>query len=264
MILAVDGTNLAHRAWHAVGANTQAATELVNNWLYRAAKVAQAGEAVVCFDGANAGSWRYELLPGYKSGRSVKPPAFTDYVNKLPQHVEGYGWTVFTSPDHEADDALAAVVSVNRGINEVTVCTGDKDAYSLAVSALLIKPGQWELLDEQKVQELAGVNLSRYDFYCAVKGDASDKIPGVQGLGPKAAAALAGEFASAQEFATDLLGDASRVVNALGAPATKRLLARKDEVAHSVLLCASVIATREPDNVTHGPVPPWHWPAAHN
>ena len=249
-VLAVDGTNLAHRAWHASRENGTAAQGYVDSWIARSVEQTGSTEVVVAFDGSSAGHWRYKILPTYKAGRKSKSPEFTAYLLALPDYLAERGWCVFTPEFFEADDVLAAVAHTRT---DVVLVTGDRDSLALAPYARLLAPGSWELSDKADVHAKLGFSPDRYSFYSSIKGDSSDKIPGVRGLGPKAANSLVEVFSSVDEFLADLASGGELTAQALGDSAAKRLVGRLDEVSTQAKLSESVIAFRHPEDVPYGP-----------
>lgn len=247
-VLAVDGTNLAHRAWHAARESGPAATNMVGNWIARSCDQVSAAEVVVAFDGDRAGHWRYEILPTYKSGRKEKSEEFKAYLANLPKALAEAGWCVFTPSEFEADDVLAAVAHQR---SDVVLLSGDRDSLALSCEADILTPGTWVRLDAAAIEQKLGFSPARYPFYASVKGDSSDKIPGVKGLGEKAAKSLVMYFSCVEDFLSDLAGGGELTAQALSPAAAKRLSGKYDEVASQARLSEAVISFRRPEGVPY-------------
>jgi DNA polymerase-1 len=166
-LLAVDGDNLAHRAYHALpssikGGDGKPANMIVGfaNMLIRAWEAEEPRTVFVAFDTLTVPTYRHELLPEYQSGRDF-PRDLTDQLDRLPDLVEALGFPWAKEAGYEADDFLAA-----------------------AVASELQRVGPAE------VRERYGVEPEQVPDFIALRGDPSDRIPGAPGVGPGRAAAI--------------------------------------------------------------------------
>jgi len=201
-LLAVDGDNLAHRAYHALpssikGGDGRPANMIVGfaNMLIRAWEAEQPRTIFVAFDTISEPTYRHELLPEYQSGRDF-PRDLTDQLDRLPELVEALGFPWGKHAGYEADDFLAAAVaSEEKRKGETLVLTNDRDLFQLVSPRTTIlhpKRGVSELqrVGPSEVRERYGVEPEQVPDFIALRGDPSDRIPGAPGVGPGRAAAI--------------------------------------------------------------------------
>ena len=138
-LLAVDGDNLAHRAYHALpssikGGDGKPANMIVGfaNMLIRAWEAEEPRTVFVAFDTLTVPTYRHELLSEYQSGRDF-PRDLTDQLDRLPELVEALGFPWGKEAGFEADDLLAAAVaSEEKRKGSTLVLTNDRDLFQLA------------------------------------------------------------------------------------------------------------------------------------
>ena len=201
-LLAVDGDNLAHRAYHALpssirGGDGKPANMIVGfaNMLIRAWEAEQPRTVFVAFDTLTVPTYRHELLPTYQSGREF-PRDLTDQLDRLPELVGSLGFPWGKEAGYEADDFLAAAVtSEENKKGKALVLTNDRDLFQLASPRTTIlhpKRGVSELqrVGPAEVRERYGVEPAQVPDFIALRGDPSDRIPGAPGVGPGRAAAI--------------------------------------------------------------------------
>lgn len=147
---------------------------------------------------------RMKLAPQYKANRPPMPEDLKAQLPAIRELIAASGWSIVEYDGYEADDLLAAI-AVKFADRRVFIVSGDKD-----ISQVI--DGRVEMLVPDKdgsglirrgvkeVEEKFGVPPSRIVDYLALIGDSSDNIPGVNGVGPKTAAALIAEFGSAIEL----------------------------------------------------------------
>lgn len=143
---------------------------------------------------------RKEILPTYKAGRKTPPQDFFDQIPILYEMCEAFGWPLYEADDYEADDIMGtfAVLAAAEGI-ETCLVTSDLDMLQLVnplVHVYAMKKGlaNIELYDPEHFEEKYGIEVERFVDYKALVGDSSDNIPGVPGVGPKAASTLLAEY----------------------------------------------------------------------
>lgn len=155
----------------------------------------QPSMAACCFD-AGAKTFRHELYPAYKANRGAPPEELVPQFDLCRELVEKMGFATVMTPGFEADDLIATLTTRLREKNhEVVIVTGDKDLAQLlepGVRIYNLAKGEW--WDEAGVPDRMGVRATQIIDYLALTGDAVDNIPGVRGVGPKAATALLAEF----------------------------------------------------------------------
>ncbi|MGH3042690.1 MAG: 5'-3' exonuclease [Gaiellaceae bacterium] len=207
-LLAIDGDNLAHRAYHALpssikdGAGNQA-NMLVGfaNMIARAWEDESPRTVFVGFDSIGAPTYRHELLREYQSGRDF-PPVLTSQLDRLPDLVGSLGFPWAKADGYEADDFLGAAVAAEEAREgETLVLTNDRDLFQLASPQTTILRPRTGLKDLQRVgpdevQEIYGVPPALVPDFVALRGDPSDKIPGAKGIGPGRAAGILAKYGS--------------------------------------------------------------------
>lgn len=238
ILLAVDGNSLLHRSFHA-----QASTGLRDAagrpmWAVRGllsqlvAAVDRIGpEAVVVGFDDPASSIRRERWPQYKATRTDKLPTLVDQLALAVEVLRDMGVAVVVPAGLEADDVLASVARVAPAHGARTVIvTSDRDSFALiddTTSVLRIINGGVEaspLLTPERLVTMLGIAPQQYRDYAALRGDASDNLPGVRGIGPKTAAKLLSALGGARAAFEDLeLAGGERVRAAVGDGAVRRL-----------------------------------------
>jgi DNA polymerase-1 len=201
-LLAVDGDNLAHRAWHALpksikGGDGNPGNVIVGflNMLISVWEAEKPRTVFVAFDTVGEPTYRNELLPQYQAGRDF-PFGLTNQLDRLPELVEALGFAQAKGVGYEADDFLAAAVAAEESTGGKTlVLTTDRDLFQLASpKTTVLRPtrGVSELarVGPAEVREIYGVEPSQVPDFVALRGDPSDKIPGAPGVGPGRAAAI--------------------------------------------------------------------------
>ena len=221
-LLVVDGDNFAYRSYHALpktirrsGGRGGGAILGFANYLLRFYETERPRAVLVGWDTLDAPTYRHDALAEYQSGREVDAD-LREQLDDLPQFVVAFGFAVAKAPGYEADDFLAAAVrrEERRG-GTVLVATGDRDAFQLASElTTIIQPvraGEVARIGPAEVRARYGVEPAQVPDFIALRGDASDRIPGARGVGPRTAADLlrryrtleailaAGRFASQAE-----------------------------------------------------------------
>src|SRR6188472_838102 len=236
-VLAVDGNSLLHRAFHASARTMYRTPDGAQGWAVRGL-LSQLVSAVdrVCADAVVVGfddrgnSSRKKRWPSYKAQRAPKPESLERQLDLAVQVLRDLGVAVVVPEGLEADDVLASVAAQAPTMGARTVvATSDRDSFSLIdehTRMLRILNGGVDaspLLDAQRLTMVTGVRPDQYLDYAALRGDASDNLPGVAGIGPKTAARLLAEFGSAEAAFDDATGDGARCVRVLGRSTTRKL-----------------------------------------
>jgi DNA polymerase-1 len=144
-------------------------------------------------------SKRKEIFPEYKAGRTRPPDDFFAQIPLLHELLESFGWPVIELDHYEADDIIGTIsVEATKKDIETYVISGDYDMMQLLsthTSVYINKKGSDMMrFTETEFEEKYGVKLAQFVDYKALVGDSSDNIPGVKGIGPKAAQTLLGEY----------------------------------------------------------------------
>lgn len=195
-LLIIDALNLIRRI-HAVQGAPCTATCL--NALQHLISHSQATHAVAVFDeNDRQKSWRHQLLPDYKAGRSEMPAALCQEMPKIKQAFTAIGVKCWHSPGNEADD-LAATLANKISLNghQVTIVSTDKGYCQLLSANIQIRDyfqKRWQ--DLPFIQQTFGVEPQQLTDFWGLAGISSSKIPGIPGVGAKTAASLLNQFGS--------------------------------------------------------------------
>jgi len=138
---------------------------------------------------------RKEIYPEYKAGRTRPPDDFFAQIPLLHDLLESFGWPVIELDQYEADDIIGTIsVEATKKDIETYIVSGDYDMMQLLskhTSVYINKKGSDMMrFTETEFEDKYGVKLSQFVDYKALVGDSSDNIPGVRGIGPKAAQTL--------------------------------------------------------------------------
>ena len=207
-LLLIDGHSLAYRAFYALPEEMRTASGQVTNAVYGFTSMLinllrdHAPQRVaVAFD-LPGGTFRHERLDSYKANRSKPPEIFREQLGLLREVLGVLGVRTVEAPGFEADDVLATLASQAdaQGL-DVAIVTGDRDAFQLVamqrVTVLYPRRGisDHDVYDDAAVRKRTGVAPADYVAYAALRGDPSDNLPGVPGVGEKTAARLINAFA---------------------------------------------------------------------
>jgi 5'-3' exonuclease len=188
---------------------------------------------VACLDLDWRPAFRTALVPSYKAhrvaptGGETIPDALSPQVPVLLEVLEAIGLAVAGSPGFEADDVVATLAA--RESAPVEIVTGDRDLMALAtdnVRVLYIGRGLAKLEDlgPTEVSAKYGVAASLYPDFAALRGDPSDGLPGVTGIGEKTAAAIVSRFGPLEDIVSAAAGGAQ----GFPAGAAAKVLAARD------------------------------------
>lgn len=143
---------------------------------------------------------RLELYPEYKAGRKPAPADFYDQIPILHELLDAFGWPLYEMDDYEADDIMGAlaVQSRKKGL-ETLLVTSDLDMLQLVngdVHVYALKTGlsNIELYSTKTFEAKYGINVHQFLDFKSIKGDSSDNIPGVPGIGEKGALELIKQY----------------------------------------------------------------------
>jgi len=212
-LLLIDGHSLAYRAFYALpaenfvsssGQHTNAiygfASMLIN--LITAEKPTHIATA---FD-VSRKTFRSERFPDYKANRSATPDEFRSQTSYLFELVHGFGIRHFAVEGFEADDIIATLAkrAESEGF-EVLICTGDRDSFQLINSKTTVlypKRGVTDLarMTPDAVVEKYGLTPAQYPDFAALRGDPSDNLPSIPGVGEKTAAKWIADFGSLEKL----------------------------------------------------------------
>jgi len=214
-LLLLDGHSLAYRAFFALPTDLATKSGTVTNAVYgftsMLAKVVadeRPDHLAVAFDAPGGSTYRYELDPEYKAGRKETPDLFASQLPLISEVLETLEIRQLKVPGVEADDVIATLATraAADGI-DVVVVTGDRDSFQLVsdphIKVLYNKRGvsDYALYDEAGIAErCGGVTPAQYPEYAALRGDTSDNLPGVPGIGEKTAAKLVTTYGALEQI----------------------------------------------------------------
>jgi len=212
-LLLIDGHSMAYRAFFALPAeNFTTAQGQHTNAIYGFAtmlisllKDEKPTHVAVAFD-VSRKTFRTDIFPDYKANRAKTPDEFRSQMSYLNELVKGFGITQFALEGFEADDVIATITKqAEREGAEVLICTGDRDSFQLVTdktTVLYPKRGVSEMarMTPEAVQEKYGMSPDQYPDFAALRGDPSDNLPSIPGVGEKTAAKWIVEFGSLKEL----------------------------------------------------------------
>lgn len=212
LLLLLDGTGMAYRAYHAIrglktsdGRPTNALFGFIRMLVSERRKW-QPTHWVVVFDGGRPEE-RMALLETYKAQRKPMPPDLMAQLHLVDEFLELAGIPYILIPGKEADDLIAALAKTAEAEGwQVVIVSSDKDLLQLASEwTRVAKPGKdTEAAGPEEVKAATGVAPAQIPLWLALVGDAVDNIPGVPGIGPKKAAELVNRYGSLQGITENL------------------------------------------------------------
>ena len=224
-LLLIDGHSMAYRAFFALPVeNFTTAQGQHTNAIYGFAtmlisllKDEKPTHVAVAFD-VSRKTFRTDIFPDYKANRAKTPDEFRSQMSYLKDLVTGFGIAQFSLEGYEADDLIATVTKqAEREGLEVLICTGDRDSFQLVsdkTTVLYPKRGVSELarMTPAAVQEKYGMTPDQYPDFAALRGDPSDNLPSIPGVGEKTAAKWIIEYGSL----SDLISNVDKVAGKVG------------------------------------------------
>ena len=235
-LLLIDGHSMAYRAFFALPAEnfTTAAGQHTNaiygfaTMLISLLKEEKPTHIAVAFD-VSRKTFRTEIFPEYKANRAKTPDEFRSQMSYLHELVDSFGITQFEREGFEADDIIATIAKQAEADGfEIAICTGDRDSFQLVndkTTVLYPKRGVSEMarMTPAAVEEKYMLTPTQYPDFAALRGDPSDNLPSVPGVGEKTAAKWIIEYGSLK----DLLNKADQVPGKAG----ESLRANLDSIA---------------------------------
>ena len=206
----LDGHSLSFRAYFALPPSLATSTGQVTNAVYGFTSMLikllaeeKPDLLAVAFD-IGKPTVRLEKYAEYKAGRPETPDEFRQQLGLIVEVLETLKVPIVGIEGHEADDAIATLAcrAADRGI-DVTIVTADRDFFQLVrpgITVMFNRKGISDIVryDEAAVTERFGLPPEKYLDYVALKGDTSDNIPGVPGVGEKTASQLIQQYGSVE------------------------------------------------------------------
>lgn len=173
-------------------------------------------EVVHCFDSDWKPAPRVAAYAGYKAQRVPDPPGLPEQFPVLREIVLAAGMVHAEAPGWEAEDAIGSLCALAARGDRVDIVTGDRDLIQCvrdpAVRVLFTRRGvsQLDVLDEDGVEARYGVPPSRYADFAVLRGDPSDGLPGIRGVGEVTARALVATYSTLEEMEDDARAERAR------------------------------------------------------
>ena len=150
-------------------------------------------------------TFRSEKFPEYKANRAATPEEFRSQVSYINELLDAFEIPHFELEGYEADDVIATFVKKFSNQAEIYICTGDRDSFQLVsdrVTVLYPKKGVTELarMTPDAVLEKYGLTPKQYPDFAALRGDPSDNLPSIPGVGEKTATKWIQEFGTLSEL----------------------------------------------------------------
>ncbi len=202
-LMVLDGNSLAYRAFFALPTDMTTASGQVTNSVYgfcsmllTLMKDHKPDGVIVVFDRKEK-TFRHEAAPEYKAQREAQPDILYQQMDIIKEMLEVMGIAAIDAAGFEGDDLIATIAEkAERAGEDLLIVTGDRDTYQLVrdphIRVLYNKRGvsDYALYDEAGIVERTGVTPAQYSQYAALRGDPSDNLDGVPGVGEKTAAKL--------------------------------------------------------------------------
>ena len=201
--MVLDGNSLAYRAFFALPTDMTTASGQVTNSVYgfcsmllTLMKDHKPDGVIVVFDRKEK-TFRHEAAPEYKAQREAQPDILYQQMDIIKEMLEVMGIAAIDAAGFEGDDLIATIAEkAEQAGEDLLIVTGDRDTYQLVrdphIRVLYNKRGvsDYALYDEAGIVERTGVTPAQYSQYAALRGDPSDNLDGVPGVGEKTAAKL--------------------------------------------------------------------------
>ncbi|AWT54795.1 DNA polymerase I [Mycolicibacterium smegmatis] len=239
-LMLLDGNSLAFRAFYALPAeNFKTQSGLTTNAVYgftamliNLLRDEQPTHIAAAFD-VSRQTFRKDKYPEYKEGRSATPDEFRGQIDITKEVLGALGITVLAEPGFEADDIIATLATqAEQEGYRVLVVTGDRDSLQLVsdqVTVLYPRKGVSELtrFTPDAVVEKYGLTPQQYPDFAALRGDPSDNLPGIPGVGEKTATKWIVEYGSLQALVDNVDAVKGKVGDALRANLSSVILNRE-------------------------------------
>ncbi|MFM8627735.1 MAG: 5'-3' exonuclease H3TH domain-containing protein, partial [Candidatus Nanopelagicus sp.] len=224
-LLLIDGHSMAYRAFYALPVdNFKTSMGQPTNVIYGFASMLinlineeQPTHLSVAFDDSRK-TFRTEKFPEYKANRVSTPDEFRSQMSLLNEMIDCFGIKHFEQEGYEADDIIASLSKQAQDKKfEVFICTGDRDSFQLVnenVTILYPKKGVTEMsrMTPSAVYEKYGLTPKQYPDFAALRGDPSDNLPSIPGVGEKTATKWIADYGTLEQ----LIANAEQIPGKVG------------------------------------------------
>lgn len=197
--LILDANSILYRSYFALPQLTSKDGELINALygflllLFKIIKELKPDFLAVCFDYPGK-TFRHEEFLEYKAKRPKAPDELIGQIKKTKEALKAFSICFFEKEGFEADDLIASILKKIQGQKDIEkiIVSGDSDLFQLVknntkIYYLRAKSKKVEILDEKKLKERLGFSPQKLILYKIFKGDVSDNVPGIEGIGEKMA-----------------------------------------------------------------------------
>lgn len=239
-LMLLDGNSLAYRAFYALPAeNFKTQGGLTTNAVYGFTAMLinllrdEAPSHIAAAFDVSRQTFRADKFPEYKANRSATPDEFRGQIEIAKEVLQALGISVLAKPGYEADDVIATLATqAEREGFDVLAVTGDRDALQLVtdnVTVLYPRKGVSELtrFTPEAVVAKYGLTPAQYPDFAALRGDPSDNLPGIPGVGEKTATKWIVEYGSLQNLVDNVEAVRGKVGDALRANLSHVVLNRE-------------------------------------
>ena len=201
--MVLDGNSLAYRAFFALPTDMVTASGQVTNSVYGFTSMLltllrdHKPEGIIVVFDRKEKTFRHEAAPEYKAQREAQPDILYQQLDLIRELLNAMGIVAIDAAGFEGDDLIATIAErAQQSGDDLIIVTGDRDNYQLVsdphIRVLYNKRGvsDYALYDEAGIFERTGVTPKQYADYAALRGDPSDNLDGVPGVGEKTAAKL--------------------------------------------------------------------------
>jgi 5'-3' exonuclease len=263
-LLLIDSASLWYRAYYGMPDTLVSPSgEPINavkgfiDMTSRLINVYKPNRMALCLDGDWRPSWRVELYPDYKmnrvdeeDGEEEEPDLLTPQIPLILDFFEAAGIPLIGIDDYEADDVIATMAKREPGPTRIV--TGDRDLFQLVdherdvyVAYLAKGISNHDLVNHEWIAQKYNIPGDRYDLFAMIRGDASDGLPGIRGIGEKGAAEIARNFENMNEVISAAQNGNTKLSESL----RKKILANIEyaQIAERLVRCATDIRLPEFD-----------------
>ncbi len=211
-LILIDGHALAYRSFFALERTGMKTSAGLPTWavygffksLFDLLKKVSPDAIAVSFD-VGRETFRLEAYPEYKANRQAMPDSLKEQLSVLIEGIEAFGIPIYKMSGYEADDIIGTISKKASELGYKTlILTGDQDSFQLLdeenVTVLIPSKGELIEYDKEKVHDKMGVWPEQIIDYKGLRGDSSDNIPGIKGVGEKTAVKLLTQFGTMENI----------------------------------------------------------------
>lgn len=193
-IFLLDSSSYVFRAYYRPGIDLETSkgfpTKAIYGFIGMTKKLIEQSDYLVAVFDSGGQSFRNDIYEDYKANRGEAPEDISLQFPKIIEYLEARGVKVVSVDNYEADDVIGSLVKQFGSKHEITILSGDKDFTQLIDKKINMIDVKGKMYSPQEVVKKYGVKPNQMVDFLALVGDSIDNIPGVKGIGPKAAQEL--------------------------------------------------------------------------